>query len=294
MNPKNNKKLIVVCGPTAVGKTKFAIELAKQHKTEIISFDSRQFYKEMSIGTAVPSKQELAEIPHHFIQNKSIHEPYSVGDYQKEAKICMDKLFKKFDTLIMVGGSGLYEKAITKGLDDFPTIDPSIRDELESKFQTIGISYLQKMLSEKDFVYYEKVDKQNHRRLIRALEVCLATNKPYSTFLNKKEHQPNDYEVIKLGLEITRELLYKNINKRVDEMITNGLLDEVKQLYPHKHLLALQTVGYRELFDYIDHKFTLEEAIEEMKKNTRRYAKRQLTWYRKEEEVKWVNPFKPI
>ncbi len=286
----NKKELIVVLGPTAVGKTKVAIDLAKYYNTEIVSFDSRQFYKETTVGTAVPTKEELESVIHHFIQNKSIHQSYSVGDYEKEATHCIANIFSKKDKAILAGGSGLFEKAVTKGLDDFPLINQEIRLELEGIFKISGISELQKILAEKDPEYYKKVDKQNHRRLIRALEVCLSTLKPYSSFLAQKPNQNKTFFVVKIGLEIPRETLYEKINERVDKMMEDGLLQEAEKLYPYKQLNALQTVGYSELFNYLDNKITLAEAINEIKKNTRHYAKRQITWYKKDKEVNWFKP----
>ena len=286
----NKKQLIAIVGPTAVGKTKVAIELAQYYQTEIVSFDSRQFYKEMNIGTAVPTKEELETIPHHFIQNRSIHQPYTVGEYEKEANRCINNLFKNKEKVILVGGSGLYEKAITKGLDDFPTIDDKIKNELELNFEKQGIEYLQNLLAQKDPQYFAKVDKQNHRRLIRALEVCLSTHKSYSSFLEKKTESKKQFNTIKIGLELPREELYQRINERVDKMMEQGLLQEVENLYPFKQLKPLQTVGYTELFDFIDNKTNFQQAVEEIKKNTRRYAKRQMTWYRKELQVNWFEP----
>ncbi|MFA9290771.1 MAG: tRNA (adenosine(37)-N6)-dimethylallyltransferase MiaA [Solirubrobacteraceae bacterium] len=286
-----NKKLLVsVLGPTAIGKTNVTIELAKFFNSEIISCDSRQFYKELSIGTAVPSKEELSQVTHHFIQNKSIHESYTVGDYEIEAKKTLENIFKTNDIAFLTGGSGLFEKALTIGLDDFPEISSEIREELNQLFIKEGISSLQKMLQEKDPIYFNIIDKQNHRRLIRALEVCISTNSPYSSHLKKNLKKESSFNNIKIGLTIPREQLYQQINNRVDTMMENGLLEEAKQNYFFKHLNALQTVGYKELFSFLDQELTLNEAINEIKKNTRRYAKRQLTWYRKDEEVNWFNP----
>lgn len=284
------KSLIIITGPTAIGKTGLAVFIAKQLQTEIISFDSRQFYKEMKIGTAVPTNEELAEVPHHFIQNLSIHDEYSVGDFERDALQKIEELFQKHDTIIMVGGSGLYEKAVTEGLDVFPEVDASIREELISEFNEFGIERLQEELKVSDPEYFEKADIQNAHRIIRALEICRGTGKTFSSF-RQNNLQPRNFNVIKIGLELPRHEIYERINQRVDLMMNSGLLDEVKSLYKFKNLNSLQTVGYRELFDYLDEKISLEFAIEEIKKNTRRYAKRQLTWYRKDENIKWFSPF---
>jgi len=287
---KFQKNLIIITGPTAIGKTGLAVFLAKQLKTEIISFDSRQFYKEMKIGTAVPSEEELSEVSHHFIQNLSIFDEYSVGDFERDALQKIEELFEKYDSLIMVGGSGMFEKAVTEGLDEFPDIDPKIREELISEFRESGIEKLQKELRISDPDYYNQVDLQNHQRIIRALEVCRGTGLPYSSF-RKKNIRHRNFNVSKIGLELPREEIYSRINHRVDMMMMEGLLDEVKSLYSFRNLNSLQTVGYKELFDYLDGKADLDFAIEEIKKNTRRYAKRQLTWYRKDKNIQWFSPF---
>ncbi|HLV23821.1 MAG TPA: tRNA (adenosine(37)-N6)-dimethylallyltransferase MiaA [Moheibacter sp.] len=284
------KNLIIITGPTAIGKTGLAVFIAKQLKTEIISFDSRQFYKEMKIGTAVPSDKELAEIPHHFIQNLSIHEEYSVGDFEKDALKKIEELFQNFDSVVMVGGSGLYEKAVTEGLDVFPEVDSSIREELIKDLNEFGIEKLQEELKTADPEYFEKADIQNAHRIIRALEICRGTGMTFSSF-RKNDLKPRNFNVIKIGLELPRQEIYDRINQRVDLMMDAGLLDEVKSLYEFRNLNSLQTVGYREIFDYLDGKTSLDLAVEEIKKNTRRYAKRQLTWYRKDEKIKWFSPF---
>ena len=282
------KLLITVVGPTAIGKTKLAIALAQHYKTEILSADSRQFYKEMTIGTAVPSTEELKAIEHHFIQHKSIFESYSVGDFEKEAISKLNQLFKNNDVAVMVGGSGLYVDAVVNGLDDFPKIAEEIREKLNVALKAKGIKSLQKTLKELDIEYYKKADIENPHRIIRALEICIGTGKPYSSFLNQKKKLRN-FKTIYIGLQAERELIYERINKRVDLMIKEGLLQEAEQLYSHRDLNALQTVGYKELFDFIDNKWTLDIAIEEIKKNTRRFAKRQLTWYRKNINIFWVD-----
>lgn len=285
----NAKKLIIITGPTAIGKTGFAIFLAQQLKTEILSFDSRQFYKEMRVGTAVPNKEELDAATHHFIQNLSIHDSYSVGDFERDALQKLEELFKTYDKVIMVGGSGLYEKAVTEGFDEFPDVEPIIRENLNAEFNEFGIEKLQEELKNSDPDYFSQVDLNNHQRVIRALEICRGTGKPYSSYRNKRTN-PRNFDVIKIGLELSREEIYNRINRRVDLMMEEGLLDEVKSLYEFRNLNSLQTVGYKELFDYLGEKTDLEFAISEIKKNTRRFAKRQLTWYRKDDKINWFSP----
>jgi tRNA dimethylallyltransferase len=284
----NKNYIISIVGETAIGKTSISIELAKYFKTEIISSDSRQFYKEMNIGTAVPSLEELNQIPHHFIQNRSIFEDYSVGDFEKDALKKLDQLFKKYDNVVMVGGSGLYVNAVLNGLDDFPDVEPSLRKNLKNQLLDSGIASLQQRLKELDYTAYQKIDIENQQRLIRALEICIGTGKPYSSFLKKKNNKRN-FEPIKIGVTAEREIVYNRINQRVDQMIENGLIEEAKKLYPHRNLNALQTVGYKELFRYFVGEITLEFAISEIKKNTRRFAKRQGTWFRKDDEIQWFD-----
>ena len=281
-----NKTLITVSGPTAIGKTKFAIDLAKFLNCEIISSDSRQFYKELSIGTAVPSKNELDAVKHHCIQHKSIQEIYTIKDFEQEALKIINNLFKKNKYVIMVGGSGLYMDAVVHGLDDLPKIDDEIRKTLNIKFKKFGIEYLKKELKKLDPKYFIKVDKNNPRRLIRALEVCLSSKKPYSSFIvgKKKNHSFNLFHI---GLKLERNVLYDRINSRVDQMIEKGLINEVKGLINFKNLNPLNTVGYKELFLFLDNKKTLEESTKEIKKNTRRFAKKQMTWLRKK-DVLWI------
>lgn len=289
-----NNYLVTIIGPTAIGKTSLSIALAKHFNCEILSCDSRQFYQEMKIGTAVPNSEELASAKHHFIQNKTIFENYSVGDFEQEAIQKLGELFLQNNIQIMVGGSGLYVDAVLKGFDDFPDIDKSIRTNLNSNFEVFGIDFLQLKLKELDAEYYKKLaDKnpqtlQNPQRMKRFVEVCIGTGKPYSSYLNQKKNNRNFTPII-IGLEAEREIMYDRINQRVDIMIKEGLLEEAKNLFPNKSLNALQTVGYRELFDYFDGKTTLEFAIEEIKKNTRRFAKRQLTWFKRTENVSWFD-----
>ena len=282
------KKLITISGPTASGKTSLSLKLAEHLNCSIISCDSRQFYKEMSIGTAVPLKNELKKIDHYCIQHKSIKESYTIGDFKDEAHKILKKLFENNDFVIMTGGSGLYMDSVVSGLDDFPKIDPLIREGLNKNFKSNGIIYLQKKLKELDPKYYSIVDLNNHRRIIRALEVCISEKQPYSNFLNKKNSTSNKFKTVNLSIETNRDDLYKKINSRVDQMIEDGLVEEVNSLYKYKDLNPLNTVGYKEIFDFIDGKSTLIEAIDKIKQNTRRYAKRQLTWLKKRKLI-WVN-----
>lgn len=280
--------LICIVGPTAIGKTKLSISLAKAFETEIISADSRQFFKEMNIGTAVPEAEELAVATHHFIQHKSIFEPYSVGEFEKDAIEKLIHLFKKREIVILVGGSGLYVDAIVKGLDIFPEVPKEVRDELNKTFKEKGLALLQKELTEVDPIYAKKIDLHNPQRVIRALEVFRASGVPFSAF-RKSEKKNRPFKVLYLGLDAERETIYKRINLRVDKMIDEGLIEEAHRLYKYKDLNALQTVGYKELFLYFENKLTREEAIEEIKKNTRRFAKRQGTWFRKNSEIHWFD-----
>ena len=288
------KYLITIIGPTAIGKTALSIALAQHFQCEIISCDSRQFFKEMRIGTAVPSPNELASAPHHFIQNKSIFENYTVGDFEKEAIAKLNELYQTNDFVILVGGSGLYVDAILKGFDSFPDIDTSVREEVNTMYEKLGITYLQEKLKQLDSVYFEKINLenpqtlQNPQRMMRFVEVCIGTGQPYSSFLNQTKNNRNFTPII-IGLEAERSVMYERINQRVDIMLNEGLLAEAEQLYPHKELNALQTVGYRELFRYFDGHDSLEFAIEEIKKNTRRFSKRQLTWFKRTENAKWFD-----
>ncbi len=286
--------LITIIGPTAIGKTALSIALAQHFGCDIISCDSRQFFREMKIGTAIPSDEELAAATHHFIQNKSIFESYSVGDFELEALAKLDELFQKNNVQIMVGGSGLYVDAVLKGFDDFPDIDESVRNEINAKYDALGIEYLQEKLQKLDSEYYQKIQTenpqtlQNPQRMKRFVEVCIGSGKPYSSFIGKRKNERNFTPII-IGLEADREIMYNRINQRVDIMLNEGLLAEAQILYPNKHLNALQTVGYRELFDYFDGKTTLDFAIEQIKMNTRRFAKRQITWFKRTENVSWFD-----
>jgi tRNA dimethylallyltransferase len=286
MFPKN---VIVIVGPTAVGKTAVGISLAKKLQCPVISADSRQFYKELSIGTAKPSTEEMQGVLHYFIDSHSIAEEYNVGKYEKEAISLLEELFKIHNEVIVVGGSGLYIDAICNGFDDLPEADKEIRNRIDNILKQEGINGLQQLLKQLDEVYYHQVDLQNPQRLSRAIEVCLTTGKPYSQF-RKGERKKRNFGIIKIGLNTTRELLYERINKRVDEMMNAGLLDEVKRVIPHKQANALQTVGYKELFDFIDGKTDLKTAVDLIKQNTRRFAKRQLTWFKKDDSIQWFHP----
>ena len=284
--PENT--LIIIVGPTAIGKTSLSLSLAEHFSTDIISADSRQFFKEMSIGTAAPTPEELAVAPHHFIHHKSIEEDYSVGDFEREVLEKLEQLFQKHQYLIMVGGSGLYVDAVTKGLDKFPDVAPSVREQLNIDFEENGIEQLQQQLQQLDPEYYSEADIQNPHRLIRALEICIGTGKTYSSFRrNKKAERP--FNTIEIGLTAEREIVYDRINRRVDIMMEAGLLEEAKHLYPKKGLNALNTVGYKELFKYFDGEWSLEQAIVEIKKNSRRFAKRQFTWFRKNKNITWFD-----
>ena len=288
------KYLITIIGPTAIGKTSLSIVLANYFKCEIISCDSRQFFKEMTIGTAVPSKSELETVKHHFIQNKSIFENYTVGDFEKEAITKLDELFLTNDYAIVVGGSGLYVDAILKGFDEFPEIDASVRATINTNYEKLGIGYLQQNLAVLDPNYYKTLSienpqtLQNPQRMMRFVEVCVGSGKPYSSFINQKQNS-RSFTPILIGLEADRKIIYNRINQRVDLMINDGLLAEAKTLFLNKELNALQTVGYRELFSYFDREISLEFAIEEIKKNTRRFSKRQLTWFKRNENTKWFD-----
>ena len=276
----STKTLIYIAGPTGVGKTKTAIALAKAFDTEIISCDSRQFYKEMKIGTAVPTEEELAAVPHHFIQSKSIEEAYTVADFEKEAMATIEELFDKKDTLIMVGGSGMYADAVMFGMDEFPEVPQEVRNQIRLFYETHGLQGLQELLREKDPKYYTRVDINNPVRLLRALEVCIASDKPYSSFLGQ-ERPARSFVSKMIILHCPRTVLYDKINARVDQMMKDGLEEEARALIPFKDHAALRTVGYKELFPYFDEECSLEEAINEIKKNSRRYAKRQITWFKK-------------
>ncbi|PQA95640.1 tRNA (adenosine(37)-N6)-dimethylallyltransferase MiaA [Chryseobacterium shigense] len=281
------KNLISVVGPTGIGKTRLAIDLANHFNTEIISCDSRQFFKEMKIGTASPSEEELAQAPHHFIGNLSVKEYYSIGQYEEDALKKLRELFTNHDTVILVGGSMMYEKAVIEGLNDLPEADENNQKKLQEIFETEGIEKLQGILKELDPEYFEVVDFHNHRRLLRAIDVIWQTNKKYSEQIAVSQDS-RDFNVIRIGIEAPREDLYDRINRRVDIMMEKGLLAEAEGLEEFKELTALKTVGYSELFKYFDGEWDLEFAVSEIKKNSRRYAKRQLTWYRKADDIHYL------
>ena len=280
--------LITIVGATAIGKTSLSIALAQHFKTSIISCDSRQFYKEMNIGTAVPSEQEQAIVRHYFIQNRSIFDNYSVGQFEKDAMAKLQEVFLKNNVVIMVGGSGLYSNAVIEGLDHFPKVSPEIRVKLNEQIEKGEIKTLQNQLKELDVISFESIEIDNPHRLIRALEICIGTGKPYSSFKNKNKLKRN-FISIKIGLNADRKIMYDRINKRVDIMIHKGLIAEAQKLYPHKNLNALQTVGYKELFSHFDGECSSEFAIDEIKKNTRRFAKRQVTWNKKDTCIHWFD-----
>ena len=284
----NQNTLITIVGPTAIGKTALSIQLANAFNASIISCDSRQFFKEMTIGTAVPEPNELAAAKHYFIQNRSVFDSYNVGEFERDTLKKLEALFKENSIQIMVGGSGLYVDAVLNGLDYFPEVDPKIREALLLKIEKEGIEVLQKQLKELDLETYKLIAIDNPHRIMRALEVCIGSGIPYSTFKNKPKKQRN-FKSIKIGLNADREIIYNRINQRVDAMIDNGLIEEAKTLYAHKELNALQTVGYRELFSFFDGNFTQEFAISEIKKNSRRFAKRQLTWFKRDKNILWFD-----
>ena len=283
-----SKLLIVIVGPTAIGKTALAIKLAKHYKTEIISADSRQFYKELNIGTAKPSNKQLQSIRHHLIDNISISDNYNISQFESDAKENIDNLFKTKDYAIVVGGSGLYINTILYGIDKMPKVDDSLREKLNSEYLNNGLRNLHDKLKKLDPISYEKIDLDNHRRVIRALEVTISSKKPYSSFLKDSDRKPGYNEII-IGLNTDRTRLHSMINKRVEEMIECGLVEEVKKLRKFKHLNSLNTIGYKEIFDYLEDKMNLEQAIENIKTNTRRYAKRQITWFKSNKMINWFD-----
>ena len=288
LKKNTTKKLFVILGPTASGKTSLSIRLASKLKTEIISCDSRQFYKELKIGSAPPSAEELKKTKHHFIQHLSVKDNYNIGKYEKDALNKISSLFKKYNNLILVGGSGLYTDAICNGLDDIPQTPQKIRDRINNEFLEKGINWLQKKVKEIDIDFYQKSDTNNPQRLKRCLEIHANTGKKISSFYNK-EKTKRDFKIIKIGITTDREILYDRINKRVDQMIKNGLVDEAKGLLQYQKFNALNTVGYKELFDFFNKKSDKETAIQEIKKNSRRLAKRQITWFKRDKQINWFS-----
>jgi tRNA dimethylallyltransferase len=283
------KHLVVITGPTAIGKTAVAIRIAKHFNTAILSADSRQFFKELKIGTAAPSSEELSMVKHYFIGHLSLDHYYNVSMFERDALALLSKLFQFNDVVVMTGGSGLYIDAVCEGIDDMPDIEISVRDWINEKFETEGIDFLHNRLAEADPEYFAVVDKNNPNRMKRALEVCVSTGKTFTSF-RKMNLKPRNFNTIKIGLNISRQLLHKKIEQRVDAMIASGLLDEVIRLVPFRSLNALNTVGYKEIFDFLDEKITLEQAIEKIKTNTRRYARRQLTWLNRYDDITWFSP----
>lgn len=283
------KTAVFICGPTAVGKTKIAIELAHWLETEIVSFDSRQFYRELKIGAAPPDADELQAVKHHFIGNLSVEDNLSAGAFEKRALQSMNGIFQQHDALILVGGSGLYMKALLEGFDQLPEVPAETRARINQQYQDSGLPYLQEEVAKRDPEYYAQVDRQNPQRLIRALEIMESSGQKFSFFRQKRKAK-RDFRSLKVGLNMPRQKLYERINLRVDKMMEAGLLQEARSLYPLREKNALQTVGYRELFAHFEGKYDLETAVEEIKKSSRRYAKRQLTWFRRDDEIKWFDP----
>lgn len=287
------KLLVAIAGPTAIGKTSFGIAIAKQLRCEILSCDSRQFFREIGIGTAVPTNEELAMARHHFIQHKSVTDVYTAGDFERDAIALLATLFKRDDFAILVGGSGLYFNAVIQGMDAFPDVGDEIRQQVRELYACDGLEGLQHKLEQLDPDYYATVDTLNPQRMMRALEVCIGSGLPYSSFRSGRK-AVRDFDVLKIGLEAPREVIYDRINRRVDQMMAQGLLQEAREVFPFRHLNALQTVGYKELFDHLEGKTSLEFAIDEIKKNTRRFAKRQMTWFKKDPEMTWIDYQTPI
>ena len=283
--------LIVIVGPTGIGKTDLSIDIAKEFNTEIISSDSRQIYRELKIGTAVPSDDQLAQVKHHFIGNKSIYDYYNASMFEFEVIDVLSELFKTHAQVVMTGGSGMYVNAVCDGIDDLPTIDNELRQNLINKLETEGIESLRMQLKMIDPESYQKIDLKNPKRILKALEVTIQTGKPYSTFLSNPRKK-RDFKIIKVGLQRDRNELYERINLRVDQMVTDGLVDEAKQFYQDRNLNSLNTVGYKELFEHFEGTITLEKAIELVKRNSRHYAKRQISWFSRDKEISWFHPEK--
>jgi tRNA dimethylallyltransferase len=288
MKKRMSKTLIIILGPTAIGKTALSIQVAQHFKTEIISADSRQIYKELHIGTAIPPSQELHTVKHHLIQNHSIHEYYNASHFEVEALEIIQTLLLEKDTIVMTGGTMLYIDVVCHGIDDLPTIDQETRSEIILKFTNEGLDSLRRELKKIDPEYYQVVDLKNHKRIMHALEIYYMTGKKYSSYRTNTKKERN-FNILKIGLNTERKIIHERINNRVDQMISQGLVDEARSLYPFKQLNSLNTVGYKELFDYFDQNISLEEAIELIKRNTRRYARRQLTWFKKDNDINWFD-----
>lgn len=283
------KYLVVIAGPTAVGKTDLCVQLAKHYHAEIISADSRQFYKEMQIGTAKPTAEEQQGVVHHFVDSHHIMEEYNAGAFEQDVLQLLQELFTRKDVVLLTGGSGLYIRAVCEGMDEMPETDAQVREQLTQRLEQDGLAPLLDQLQQLDPVYYEQVDKANPQRVVRALEVCVSSGQPYSSFRKSKKQQ-RPFQVIKIGLNRERAELYGRIDKRMDLMLSRGLLEEAKQLYPYRAHNALQTVGYKEIFDYLENAYEWEEAVRLLKRNSRRYAKRQLTWFNKHTDYTWFHP----
>lgn len=281
--------LIVILGPTGVGKSAISIKIAQYYQSEIISADSRQFFKELSIGTAVPSMEDMNSVPHHFIQTKSILNYYNVSEYETEALQLIEQLFQHKNPLILTGGSMLYIDTICKGIDDIPTVNPLIRDEVTQWYHENGIEALQKRLLELDPEYYHQVDLNNPKRLLHAVEICVMSGKSFTSF-RKNTIKERPFRILKIGINQDRKILYERINERVLKMMDAGLLEEAKTVYQHRNLNSMNTVGYKELFTYLDGDCSLEEAVDLIRRNTRKYARKQLTWFRRDQEIKWFEP----
>lgn len=284
------KRLLVIVGPTGSGKTDLSIRLARHYGAPILSTDSRQFYRGMPIGTAQPTPDQLQAAEHHFIASHDLKEDLNCGSYETQALSCLEKLFAKHDWVIAVGGSGLYVRALCEGMDDLPQADPELREALSRRLETEGVDALAAELRTLDPAYYARVDRKNPARVMRALEVCLQTGRPYSE-QRTGQRRPRPFGIVKVGVDLPREELYARIDRRVDRMVADGLEAEARALYPYRMLNALQTVGYREFFDYFEGRTSYEEAVSLIKRNSRRYAKRQLTWFRRDPEIRWFGPW---
>lgn len=288
VNKHTKPFLIVITGPTAIGKSEISVQVARHFSTEIISADSRQIYREMCIGTAVPGQAELSGVPHHFIHSRSIHDYYNASRFEEDVLLTLESLFQRHRVVVMTGGSMLYIDAVCQGIDDLPGIDPELRQNLLKRYEDEGLESLRLQLKHMDPEYYAQVDLMNHKRILHALEVCLMTGKPYSSFRTGGIKE-RPFQIVKIGLNAKRDILYDRINERVDQMVRAGLEEEARQLFPFRHYNALNTVGYREWFDYFDDKLTRDEAIFKIKSNTRRYARKQLTWFRRDPAIRWFD-----
>ena len=288
---KNTKHLIVLAGPTGIGKTELSLKIAQELNTIIISADSRQIYKELKIGTAAPTPEQLSVVPHYMVGTKSIHDYYSAYEFEQEVIALLKDKFHEHNAILMTGGSMMYVDAVCKGIDDIPTIDPELRQEIQERYRREGIDSIRRELKLLDPVFYDQVDLKNDKRVIHAVEVCLMAGKPYSS-LRKNSIRKRDFNLIRIGLDMDRSELYERINRRVDRMIEDGLVEEARRFYPYRELNSLNTVGYKELFDHFDGNISFEKAVELIKRNSRRYAKKQLSWFRRDKEMVWFHPSK--